>query len=79
LVSRLILSQPRRRGTDWRGGNRLKNNCNYSRSRKEIYRTVARDYSVYDRCPIHDCVMLIVAKDAKPQCMVEWLLERARG
>jgi len=40
---------------------------------------VARDYSVYDRCPIHDCVMLIVAKDAKPQCMVEWLLERARG
>lgn len=38
-----------------------------------------RDYSVYDRCPIHDCVMLIVATDAKPQCMVDWLLKRTRG
>lgn len=40
---------------------------------------MGRDYSGYDRCPIHKCIMLIVQKDAEPRCLVEWLLERAKG
>lgn len=31
----------------------------------------------FDRCPHHGCVVMQVAKDVQPVCLVEWLVEKA--
>lgn len=37
------------------------------------------DLSAFERCERHGCILMQITADAKPTCLVEWLLERAGG
>lgn len=37
------------------------------------------DLSQFDHCEEHGCVMVQVAYEARPRCLMDWLIERAGG